>query len=184
MKAKVNKVSIRILRDDILALPAAGIVRVTDTNLSMSPEFAERVGLTVVDACREIGWCKVGGAAITPAGKLPFEKIIHAVGPRWGEGNERGSLANVTTNCLALAEDNALKSIAMPAISTGVLGYPLEGCARVMLDAIIEFTFDDPRYLRNIILCLDSALALDVFNTEFARRIHHLQISGEGNVKV
>lgn len=184
MKAKVNKVSIQILQDKIAALPVAAFVRVTDPNLSITPEFARQAGEEVIRTCREIGWCKVGSAVITPAGQLPFEKIIHAVGPRWGEGNERGNLVSVTHQCLHLAEQHQLKSVALPAISTGTLGYPLEGCARVMLRQIVDFTFEDLRFLRSIVICLDNALALDVFNVEFGRLIHNLQTSGEGKVKV
>jgi O-acetyl-ADP-ribose deacetylase (regulator of RNase III) len=179
MKAKVNKVNIRIMQDDLFASSVNGVVRVTDPNLTLSPEFAARAGSAVVEACQEIGWCAVGSAAITTAGKLPFDMLIHAVAPRWGEGNERGKLANLTLKCLRLAEDNELKSVALPALSTGTLGYPLESCARIMLEEIIDFTFEDLRHLRTIIIRLDNALAHDVFNAELARLLDTLQANGK-----
>ena len=183
MKAKVNKVNIRITQDNLFASPVNGVVRITDPNLSLSPQLAAQTGSTVAEACQEIGWCAVGSAVITTAGKLPFEKLIHAVAPRWGEGSERGKLANLTLKCLRLAEDHQLKSIALPAISTGALGYPLESCARIMLEVIIDFTFEDLRYLRTIVICLDNALAVDAFNEELTRRLDILQANGTGKVK-
>jgi O-acetyl-ADP-ribose deacetylase (regulator of RNase III) len=184
MKAKVNKVNIRIIQENLLAAPVSGIVLATDPNLSLSADVTARAGPEVVEACQEIGWCAVGSAAITTAGRLPFEKLIHAVAPRWGEGSERGKLANLTLKCLRLAEDHQLKSVAFPALSTGAMGYPMESCARILLEEIIDFTFEDLRHLRTIMVCLDNALALDVFNAEFARLLRVLQTNGNGKVKV
>lgn len=184
MKAKVNKVTIQIVQADILSLAVNGIVITTDPNLSLSPAFAARVGIDVQRECREIGWVDIGSAAITGAGSLPFEKVIHAVGPRWGEGSERGKLANVTLHTLQLAENNQLKSIAIPAISTGALGYPLENCAKTMLTQIVDFTFEDLKYLRTIVLCLDTPLAFEIFKAEFNRQLQELKESGDGKVKV
>lgn len=184
MKAKVNKVTIRIVQSDILSLPVSGIVTATDPNLSLSPTLAAKAGADVQRECREIGWVGIGSAAITSAGNLPFEKIIHAVGPRWGEGSERGKLANVTLHALQLAESNQLKSIALPAISTGALGYPLENCAKTMLTQIVDYTFEDLKHLRTVIVCVDTPLAFEVFKTEFSRQLEELKESGDGKVKV
>jgi O-acetyl-ADP-ribose deacetylase (regulator of RNase III) len=179
MKAKVNKVNIRIIQDDLLAAPVNGVVRVTDPNLTLSSGIAARAGSTVIEACQEIGWCAVGSAVITTAGNLPFEKLIHAVAPRWGEGSERGKLANLTLKCLRLAEEHQLRSVAFPALSTGTLGYPLESCARIMLEEIIDFTFEDLRYLRAIVICTDNALAQGIFNAELGRLLTTLQANGK-----
>ncbi len=184
MKAKVNKLTIQIVQADILSLPVNGIVTATDPNLTLSPELAPRVGADVQRERREIGWVDIGSAAITSAGNLPFEKIIHAVGPRWGEGSERGKLANVTLHALQLAENNQLKSIAIPAISTGALGYPLENCAKTMLTQIVDFTFEDLKHLRTIIVCVDTPLAFEIFKAEFDRQLQELKESGDGKVKV
>ncbi len=180
----MNKVSLQVIRDDILSLPTAGIVVVTDVNLTVSPTLADKAGPTVQRECIQIGWCEVGSAVITSAGDLSAEKIIHAVGPRWGEGSERGKLANVTWECLRLAEQNRLKSLAIPPISTGALGYPLENCAKTMLTQIVDFTFEDLKHLRQIILCADTLLALDVFQQELAYQVQELKEAGEGKVKV
>ena len=185
MKAKVNKVIIQVIQDDILTLTVAGLVHPTDTNLHVNPSLAVKAGPALQQACNDIGWCDVGEAVITDAGEqLAVEKIIHAVGPRWGEGSERGKLANVTLRCFRLAEQYKLKSIAVPSISTGVLGYPVENCAKTMLAQIIDFTFDAPRYLRTIIVCLDNPAAYQIFKNEFLEQIEDLKETGEGEVTV
>lgn len=183
MKAKVNKVIIEVVQDEMLALPVSCIVNATNTNLSLSPAFISKAGEDVQFACREIGWCNVGSAVITTAGELPFEKLIHVVGPRWGEGSERGKLANATLHSLRLAEENRLRSLALPAISTGVHGFPLESCARVMLNEIVDFTFEDLKYLRKVVLCLESPHAFDVFRSEFTSIVQRLKDSGDGKVR-
>jgi O-acetyl-ADP-ribose deacetylase len=184
MKAKVNKVTIQVIQDDILTLTVAGLVHPTDTNLHVNSALTEKAGPTLQQTCNDIGWCDVGSAVITDAGEMTVEKIIHAVGPRWGEGSERGKLANVTLQCLRLAEEYKLKSIAIPSISTGILGYPVENCAKTMLAQIIDFTFDTPRFLRTIIICLDTPVAYQIFKNEFLEQIENLKETGEGEVTV
>ncbi len=184
MKVKVNKITIQIVHDDLLSQSVSGLVNATDPNLNVPPALAEKTGTTVPEACKLIGWCDIGSAVVTSAGNMEVGKIIHAVGPRWGEGSERGKLANVTLACLRLAEENRLKSIAIPAISTGILGYPVENCAKTMLTQIVDFTFDNPRYLRTVIVCLDNAAAYHIFCTEFDEQIQSLKEDGEGEVTV
>lgn len=184
MKVKVNKVTIQVIQDDILSLGLNSFVHSTDPNLHLSPALLIKAGLSVQETCNNIGWCDIGDAVITDAGDLSFEKIIHVVGPRWGEGSERGKLANATLACLRLAEENRLRSIAFPAISTGVLGYPLENCAHTMITQIIDFTFDNPRFLKLIVLCLDNTTAFTIFKNELQEQIEDLKKAGDGEVSV
>ena len=74
----------------------------------------------------KIGGTFVGGAVITTGGNLKAKHVIHAVGPRMGEGNEDEKLKNATLNSLKLMDEHKLKSIAFPAISTGIFGFPIE----------------------------------------------------------
>lgn len=184
MKAKINKVTIQILDDSPYDLNVSGLVVVTDPNLSIDPAMSQHAGPAIEQECFEIGWCDIGSAVITTAGNLPFDRVIHAVAPRWGEGGERGKLSKLTVKCLELAEENRLKSIALPAISTGTLGYPIESSARIMLEAIVDYTFEELQHLRTVYLCLDSAIALEVFDDTFGRMVRELQSSGEAKVKV
>ncbi len=91
-----------------------------------------------------------------------------------GEGNERGKLASATRAALTLAEQHQLQSIALPAISTGVFGYPLEGCAQVMLRVIIDYTFEDLASLKRIVMCLYNGQAYRIFADELKKQLDEL----------
>lgn len=185
MKAKVNKVTIQIVKGDIYAMTLDALVHVTDPNLSIHPALAAKAGPSVEKQCEQIGWCDVGSAVLTDAGNLiGVKKICHAVAPRWGEGSERGKLGNVTWKCLSLAEEFELHSIVMPAISAGPLGYPVENCALTMLSKIIDFTFENLKHVRTIVLCLDDDVTFEIFCMEFQRQLEDLKENGEGKVRV
>ncbi|MEM2570530.1 MAG: macro domain-containing protein [Thermoproteota archaeon] len=102
---------------------------------------------------RERGPVKVGEAVYTSAGSLNAKYVIHAVGPRMGEGNEDEKLRNATWNSLKLAEQLGLNSIVFPAISTGVFGYPKDKCAQVMLKTIKDYVLSGGK-LKEIMICL------------------------------
>ncbi len=78
----------------------------------------------------------VGDAAVTGAGRLPCRFVIHAVGPRWGEGDEEAKLRRAVASALARAEELGLRSVAMPAISTGIFGYPKDQGCRVIAEEV------------------------------------------------
>jgi O-acetyl-ADP-ribose deacetylase (regulator of RNase III) len=80
----------------------------------------------------------VGGAVVTGAGRLPSRWVIHAVGPVWGEGNEEAKLRRAVGSALARAEELHLKSLALPAISTGIFGYPKRDGCRAIVEEIVE----------------------------------------------
>jgi putative ATPase len=88
---------------------------------------------------REHGDVPTGGAAITGAGSLKARHVIHAVGPVWGMGNEEALLAGAVKSALALAEEKGLQSISLPAISTGIYGFPKPLGAQVIVGAVQEY---------------------------------------------
>jgi O-acetyl-ADP-ribose deacetylase len=108
-------------------------------------------GPAIIEACREIRRTSyphglpTGEAVITTAGELPARHVIHTVGPIYGQhrGQEAELLAACYQNCLSLAAQNSLTSIAFPAISTGAYGYPLDEASRVSSTAIKRFLADD-----------------------------------------
>jgi len=108
-------------------------------------------GSSVMKECRHIGRCPTGGAVATNAGYLKAKKIIHAVGPVWygGSNKEPELLKSAYQTSFEVAKKNGLKSIAFPAISTGVYGYPIEEATRIALGVGKKFEkdFDEIRYI-------------------------------------
>jgi O-acetyl-ADP-ribose deacetylase (regulator of RNase III) len=181
MKAKVNKVTIRLMQGDIFALTVDVVVHSTDPTLTISPRLAAAGGPKIEQETLLVGWCDVGSAVMTGAGRLSAQKVIHVVGPKWGEGSERGKLANATWDTLRLVEEGGYRSVALPAIATGSIGgYPVENCARIMMQQIVDYTFEPLKSLREIIICVDGDTALEPFEREFQRQLEDLTDTGSG----
>ena len=124
-------------------------------------------GPTVMEECRQIGECPTGQAVITNAGKLKAKKIIHAVGPVWRDGThgEPLFLKSAYENSFAVAIQNSLKTIAFPAISTGVYGYPKEDAALIALNMGFRFEAD---FERIIYVCF-SQNDYDIYQTAWQK---------------
>lgn len=179
METEINGVHIALVQGDITDLTVDAIVNAANSELILGGGVAGAIrrkgGPSIQQECLEIGWCDVGDAVITGAGKLPARHVIHAVGPRMGEGNEPGKLASATRASLTLAEQHGLASIALPAISTGIFGFPLEACAQIMLRVAIDFTYEDIEHLKQIIFCLYDERAFSVFAREFRQQLSELE---------
>ena len=123
-------------------------------------------GPQLVEACRRLGGCETGEAKITPGFNLPAHYVIHTVGPVWhgGQYGEAGLLSNCYRNSLYLAEENGLKSIAFPSISTGVYGYPIDMAARIAVETVRSID-PDLKSVEEVIFCCFSRRALEVYQT-------------------
>ena len=109
--------------------------------------------------------------ALTGAGCLPCHHIIHAVGPVWGEGNEDAKLHAAVAGALHLADQQGFSSLALPAISTGIFGFPKDRGARILTDAILRFFAGHPSsHLTQVHIALIDQPSVQVFASEFARR--------------
>ncbi len=104
-----------------------------------------------------------GGAVITGAGNLKARYVIHAVGPRTGEGDEDRKLEDATRNSLLRATEKGLESVAFPAVSTGIFGFPKDRCARIMLRTVAEFLKNEKTTLQEVVFCLWGEEDLRVF---------------------
>ena len=179
MEASINGILIKLVQGDITDLAVDAIVNAANSQLILGGGVAGAIrrkgGPSIQQECLEIGWCEVGDAVITGAGALPARYVIHAVGPRMGEGSEPGKLASATRASLNLAEQHRLLTIALPAISTGIFGFPLEACAQIMLRVAIDFTFEDIKHLKEIIFCLYDSHAFNTFAGEFQRQLSELE---------
>ena len=109
--------------------------------------------------------------ALTGAGLLPCRHVIHAVGPVWGEGNEDTKLRAAVAGALRLADQQRFLSLAMPAISTGIFGFPKDRGARILTDAIVGFFAAHPSSpLTQVRITLIDQPSVQIFASEFARR--------------
>ncbi len=121
-------------------------------------------GTALARACAELDGCPTGGARITPGFRLPARYVIHAVGPIWqgGSAGEPELLASAYQSAIRLAEEHELASIAFPAISTGIYGYPLQAATDVAVSAIRE-ALSEYSTLRHVIFACFSREALDAY---------------------
>ena len=135
---KINQSIIQLLQGDITEQETDAIVKPASAQLILGGGVAGAIrrkgGLTIQEECNRIGGTFVGGAVITSGGNLKAKYVIHAVGPQMGEGDEDNKLKNATVNSLKVADENNTRSIAFPAISTGICGFPIKRCAEIMID--------------------------------------------------
>ena len=115
---------------------------------------------------KRIGTLPVGKAVITYGHNLKAKFVIHTVGPIMGEGNEENKLRKAVTSVLTLAESYNLTSISIPAISSGVFGFPKEKCAEILLKTSVEFLKRDDIDLKNIVMCNHDNKTTDIFLQE------------------
>ena len=112
---------------------------------------------------REHGPFPTGSAAVTTAGKLPFKGVIHAVGPRQGQGNEEELLFRALTAAMNCAKERDWQSISLPAVSSGIFAVPLDVCARAYLKAMRASPLSKVR------LCLRDQPVIDAVLKELAK---------------
>ena len=155
----INNKSIELIQGDITSSETVAIVNPANSSLQLGGGVAgairKRGGPQIQEECDKIGWVPVGQAVMTSAGNLKTRYVIHAVGPRMGEGNEDIKLKNATINSLKLADQNHIRSISFPAISTGIFGYPKDRCANIMLSTTIEYLKGDSLIERVIFYLYD-----------------------------
>jgi O-acetyl-ADP-ribose deacetylase (regulator of RNase III) len=163
---KIRDGAIHIVQGDITEMDTDAIVNAANEHLILGAGVAGAIkrkgGPSIQEECDRIGGTFVGGAVITGAGNLPVKYVIHAVGPRMGEGNEDEKLKNAVLNSFKLAEENKLTSISLPAISTGIFGYPIERCALIMINEAKIF-LGNSRNLNDIYFVLWDNEAYTVF---------------------
>jgi O-acetyl-ADP-ribose deacetylase (regulator of RNase III) len=130
---------------DITTLPVDAIVNAANVELApgggVCGAIHRAAGPGLAEACAALRPCPTGEARITPGFSLPARYVIHAVGPVWrgGHANEPALLASAYRSSLELARDHELQSIAFPAISTGIFGYPLREATKVAVETVRSF---------------------------------------------
>ncbi|MGB5912134.1 MAG: macro domain-containing protein [Promethearchaeia archaeon] len=168
---KVKNSLLKLQQGDITELETDVIVNAANSQLIMGGGVAGAIrrkgGPKVQEECNKIGNTYVGGAVITTGGNLKAKHVIHAVGPRMGEGNEDEKLKNATLNSLKLMDENNLQTIAFPAISTGIFGYPIDRCAKIMINTVKEY-LNETTKIKSVIFCLYTQSDFEVFEKELS----------------
>lgn len=166
MRIKINNTLLELTHGDIADQTTDAIVNAANAALRMGGGVAgairRRGGPSIQEECDRIAGTYVGGAVITTGGNLAARYVIHAVGPRYGDEHEDEKLKDATLNALLLADKYSLKSIALPAISTGVFGFPKNRCAIIMLSTTIAY-LEGPTKLDKIVFCLYDKKTLEIF---------------------
>lgn len=169
----------RIVKGDLTEEPAEAIVNAANERLAHGGGAAGAIvrrGGNVIQQesdrwVQEYGPVRTGSAAITGGGALPADHVIHAVGPVWGSGDEEAKLANAVRSALQMATENGIASVSMPAISSGIFGFPKNLCAEVILDTVTDYLAEHPDGpVREVNLCNIDDQTANIFLAEARRR--------------
>ena len=165
----VSNSKIKLVQGDITDIDADVIVNAANARLILGGGVAGAInrkgGTKIQEECNEIGGTFVGGAVITTGGNLKAKKVIHAVGPRMGEGDEDSKLTNAVLNSLKLMDKHELKIIAFPAISAGIFRYPIDRCAKIMINTAKKYLTGETQ-IKEVIFCLFTNSDYEVFIKE------------------
>ena len=166
---------IEIKQGDITRLEVDAIVNAANTSLlgggGVDGAIHRAAGPGLLDECRSIGGCPTGEARITSGYNLPAKYVIHTVGPVYsGRSQDRTLLTGCYQNSLKLAVDNKIASIAFPAISCGVYGYPIEDACKIAVDTTCIFLKSNPS-IEKVIFILFSTGDVQIYET-YLKFIH------------
>jgi O-acetyl-ADP-ribose deacetylase (regulator of RNase III) len=178
MQIILNSMQIELYQGDITELSTDAITNAANSQLQLgggvAGAIARKGGPAIQQECNKIGHCDVGKAVITTGGKLPAKYVIHAVGPRMGEGDEHNKLASAVQSTLELAEQKGLESVALPAISTGIFGFPVDDAAKIMADKVIKFSYEERAHLSRVVVALYDKDTYEVFRKAFSKALDEL----------
>ena len=145
MQVMINQSTLELVQGDITQQEVDAIVNAANSSLlgggGVDGAIHRAAGRELLEECKTLGGCKTGSAKITRGYKLQARHVIHAVGPVYHDGthSEPGLLESAYRTCLELASQNNCASIAFPAISTGIYGYPMQAAARIAFRTIIDY---------------------------------------------
>ena len=177
MSNKIGNTEIEVIKGDITMLDVEAIVNPANNGLvhagGLAAAIVKRGGAIIQQESRKIGYVTTGSAAITGGGHLKAKHVIHAVGPRYkdGKSGEAEKLESAVKACIDIAEKKKLKSMAIPAISSGIFGYPVNDSAKIIVDTVIEhFNIlkkeKKESTLEKVVLCLFDDNTFTIFEKE------------------
>ena len=152
---------IEVVHGDITRQPVDAIVNAANTKLlgggGVDGAIHRAAGRELLEACRALGGCATGEARITRGYNLPARWVIHAVGPRWRDGQhgEPQLLASAYRNSMRLADEHRLRSVAFPSISTGIYHFPVEQAAPIAVGEVTRALAAGSSVERVVFVCFD-----------------------------
>lgn len=157
---------------DITESSADAIVNAANSDLALGAGVAGAIrvkgGPSIQEECDVLGHCPVGQAVVTGAGQLKAKYVIHAVGPRHEEHDANAKLQSATLQSFKRADEYNLQSIDFPALSTGVFGFPVEACARLMLAEVVHY-LSGPTGIALVKFSLFDASTFGIFSAELEK---------------
>ena len=173
---------IYIGQDDITTLDCECIVNAANESLlgggGVDGAIHFAAGPELLRECRTLGGCKTGEAKITHGYNLPAKWVIHTVGPIYsGQAEDARLLASCYRSSLELAKAHSIHSIAFPAISTGVYGYPLKEATIVAMSEVKKWLDDNGDYFMEVIFCCFGKRAYDVYQSCAAEILQGIALS-------
>ncbi len=174
IEKKIGEATIRLISADLTERDVDAIVNAANSRLQhgggVAGAIVRKGGRIIQEESDKIGFVPVGGAAITTAGRLNARYVIHAVGPRMGEGDEDAKLKNAINSVLSLASEERLKSISVPAIGAGIFGFPKDRCAKILVGETTTFLKNNAgSSLELVEFCIFDQEALGYFKAEIEK---------------
>jgi len=168
------KDKIIVTQGDITDMEVDAIVNAANTRLLLGSGVAGAIrrkgGDSIQKECDKIGSIPLGEAVVTGAGKLKAKFVIHAAGMHLGRSVCEESLREATKNSLLRADEKGVKTVALPAIGTGVGGFPLNRCAQVMIDIVVEYLKNEKTGIEKVYFVLFDMETYKVFN-DYLRKV-------------
>jgi O-acetyl-ADP-ribose deacetylase (regulator of RNase III) len=170
IEKKIGARTIRLVSADLTERDVDAIVNAANSRLQhgggVAGAIVRKGGKVIQEESDRIGSVPVGGAAATGAGSLKARYVIHAVGPRMGEGDEDRKLASAIVSALKLASEKGLRSLSVPAISAGIFGFPKDRCAGILVGETAAFLNQRDTTLELVEFCIFDAEAYGYFQRE------------------
>ncbi len=168
---RTDPTSLRVVEGNIVKMAFDAVVNAANSSLlgggGVDGAIHRAAGKELVHECRLLGGCKTGEAKVTKGYELKADWIIHTVGPVWrgGENGERDLLAACYRNSLARAREKGARTVGIPAISTGIYGYPLDLASKVAVSTVQETVTSEPEVFDDIVFVCFDAKSTTAFET-------------------